>query len=503
LDVHTRKKTRSVPDCPQCGPGLCIGYGCLLKQQLIGKAELPALLAGVGTLADGLVIKESSVKDVDGRLMRGLFADRPFKKGTAVVTYGGELITLEEAKLRKLRGPALATMYFLHIPGNHSYLVDGSHFSRHVAYSPDAQGIYRSDYEHALHAGSMVNHSTTPNLKFDAVQDDSDRDRLLPGIPICRATCDILAGAELLVNYSSVLFHRSAELVKEHELNFQCEPLHFTLRDMLAAHHIVQARLDEKVFSEHNLKASLDLSAGLSRIQVGAFGNSLVPSPSHGVCNFQVTDNNALIELTALEGLLHQNFETSTQADTDCHGLLAFTDVRRFNGYGEYPSSVAALSGLHNSDEQMKRTAAARTVADVALLLDNPKCGALITSALAMVLKELGLEDSKTNRKKCRRVHLLLQDLTDHASFGWHVDDSEIKMNRNLITAILQLSVVPTAMRMYLFREGYVYSGRGAGCLFPGAAIHSSTTIWPHPAVDLKGRVFKIAFFLDNEMEAV
>jgi len=121
--------------------------------------------------------------------------------------------------------------------------------------------------------------------------------------------------------------------------------------------------------------------------------------------------------------------------------------------------------------------------------------GPSITAALDQVLEMLGLAKTKQNREKCVRMHLLAQDDSSHASFGLHVDNRDLNgLLNSVLTCVLQLSDVPTAMRLWRFPMGFVYSGRGSGCIFPGAAIHTSAPTTPPPLA--KYVAFKIVFFI-------
>jgi len=393
--------------------------------------------------------------------------------------YGGELVTQDEARRRKLSNPgSKSASYFLQIPGNQQFVVDGYQFAKNISDTPDANGVYHSLSKFSVHPGSMVNHSTKPNLKFGVLQIGSDPDRLLPGIPTLVAKRDIEKDEELFVKYGT-----------DQRFNETDESVACNLPDN--QWKVDGAYVDEMIASNRFEKVNVETSlALLFWRKLG--GWHLIPDPSHGVWPFHLQNQRPLL---LLEQLLHDNYLNPRPVKSECVGLLASLGRPSTNGYYGYLSSIAALAGQHDGHQQQIRTAQVRGAADMSWLLDHPAIGSSVTEVLEQLLQMLGLEPSRANYARCWCIHCLAQDASSHAEFGLHVDNLEVKgLKDTVLTCVVQLSEAPTAMRMWLFKEGYVYSGRGAGCIFPGAAIHAGAITTPPPPADYLA--FKIVFFI-------
>ena len=408
-------------------------------------------------------------------------------KGAHVAVYGGELVTKEEAQRRKRVNNCPSTSYFLQIPRNQQYVVDGYQFAKDVNCTHDDKGMYWSLHSCAVHPGSMVNHSNRPNLKFDVVQLDlSDPDGLLPGIPTLRALRNILSAEELFVNYGHASsFASSFEKSSKVNAEVTCKqpPNQWKEDAALVKHH-----LDMKWFFPVNIETSNALCGRNLSIELDG-GLRLIPEPSFGVFPFHLKD---LKPLSILEQLLLHNYQNPRPIGSECVGLLASLGGIKANGYSSYYSSIAALAGNHDAHQQAIRTAQVNK-AGLSWLLKHPDIGSSLTVVLAQVLEILGLD--KNDHKRCCGMHCLAQDHSSHAEFGLHVDNLEVKgLSPKVLTCVVQLSVTPTAMRMWLFKEGYVYTGRGAGCIFHGAAIHAGAITTPPPPANYLA--FKIVFFI-------
>ena len=399
--------------------------------------------------------------------------------GAHVAVYGGELVTKEEAQRRKRVSNCPSTSYLLQTPSNQQCVVDGYQFAKDVV-TPDDKGMYWSPHSYAVHPGSMVNHSNRPNLKFDVVQLDDDPDGLLPGIPTMRALRDILSDEELFVKYRNA---DSFEMFSKVKVTCTQPP-----NQWIVDANLVKQHYDMKWFFPVNIETSNALCGRNLSIELDG-GLRLIPEPSFGVFPFHLKD---LKPLSILEQLLLHNYQNPRPIGSECVGLLASLGGIKANGYSSYYSSIAALAGNHDAHQQTIRTAQVNK-AGLSWLLKHPDIGSSLTVVLEQVLEILGLD--KNDHKRCRGMHCLAQDHSSHAEFGLHVDNLEVKgLSPKVLTCVVQLSVTPTAMRMWLFKEGYVYTGRGAGCIFHGAAIHAGAITTPPPPANYLA--FKIVFFI-------
>ena len=399
--------------------------------------------------------------------------------GTAVVVYGGELVSQEEAKRRRLllkNTGSKSARYFLQISGSQQFVVDGYQVAKDISDTPDMNGEYHSNSKCSVHPGSMVNHSTRPNLKFGVIFLDSDPDRLMPGIPTLMALRDIVENEELFVNYGNRPSFNDAEC-KLPENQWIVDGIY------------VQKEVGRKRFQQVNVETSTAL---LFRRKIEGLCHLFPCEPSHGVWPFHLKNQQPLL---TLERLLHANYHDPKPVKSKCIGLLASLGRSATNGYYGYHSSIAALAGKHDGHQQQIRTAQVQGAADITWLLNHPEIGSSVTEVLGQLLQMISLENGLSSYARCACVHFLAQDASSHAEFGLHVDNLEVKCLKNtVLTCVVQLSEAPTAMRMWLFKEGYVYSGRGAGCIFPGAAIHAGASTTPPPPVDYLA--FKIVFFI-------
>jgi len=396
-------------------------------------------------------------------------------------------VTKEEAQRRKslFRKRDSSTSYFLQIPNNQHYVVDGYRFAKDVSCIPDDKGMYWSPITYAVHPGSMANHSTRPNLKFDVVRLTCDPDGLLPGIPTLCALRDILLDEELFVNYRgngqlSLISPDFLSPILAPNATFTCTqpPNQWKVDAALVKHH-----LENKWFFPVNVATSRKLcNSGSIELE----GGLCLTAAEFGVFPFHLKD---LEPLFILEELLLKNYIHPMPIGSECVGLLASLGYRGANGYSSYHSSIAALAGNHDAHQQAIRTAQVSKTG-LSWLLKHPEIGSSLTVIMKQVLEIVGLD------KTCRGMHCLAQDHSSHAEFGLHVDNLEVKgLSSKVLTCVVQLSATPTAMRMWLFKKGYVYLGRGAGCIFPGAAIHAGAITTPPPPADYLA--FKIVFFIE------
>ena len=93
-----------------------------------------------GTLTNGaLEIRSSRVRKIIGgyALGRGLFACRDFAQNELITVYGGELITSDEAKVRKDDGQRQSKRYLMRISDS-DFLVDGWQYAAGISDDPGA-----------------------------------------------------------------------------------------------------------------------------------------------------------------------------------------------------------------------------------------------------------------------------------------------------------------------------------------------------------------------------
>jgi hypothetical protein len=203
-------------------------------QQLLMLGCVPAeadqqLWSNLATLANKKVeARASLVKRLQGDFMvgRGLFACQDFQQNELICIYGGELITTEEARIRKGTLDSQSRRYLMRISDS-DFLVDGWHFALGIQEQalPGSGDLCWPWDAHATQwsqgPGPMANHETgndanatlcfVPLAKTEAV-------RLLPRIPTLRAHRLIRAGEEILFNYGTSLpFVAHNEKVEEED----------------------------------------------------------------------------------------------------------------------------------------------------------------------------------------------------------------------------------------------------------------------------------------------
>ena len=187
----------------------------------------PAFWSNFGTLANGgLEIRESKVKKVVGdyALGRGLFARREYAVDEIITVYGGELITREEANLRKEAHESLYGRYLLRISDS-DFVVDGSQFASGIPDTPSGpDGCFFPVETKATQwmqgCAAMANHDPTnlnAYISFETLNVPSEAASLYPRIPTLKAQRGICPGEEILFNYGSPMPF-TTKLDKEREL---------------------------------------------------------------------------------------------------------------------------------------------------------------------------------------------------------------------------------------------------------------------------------------------
>ena len=193
----------------------------LLMHGVLHEKANPTVWSNFGTLTNGqLEIRQSKVKRIigDNVLGRGLFARREYAVDEIITVYGGQLITQEEAKLRKEAWESQSRRYLMRISDS-DFLVDGWQFASGISDTPNGpDGSFLPMSEEGTQwrqgCASMVNHDTAnPNayLSFLDLDGRSEAMRLYPRIPVLRAHRCISPGEEILFNYGSFVPFRSPE----------------------------------------------------------------------------------------------------------------------------------------------------------------------------------------------------------------------------------------------------------------------------------------------------
>ena len=183
---------------------------------------------GFATLTNGKVeIRASRVERVIGEyaLGRGLFACQDFAMNEIITIYGGELVTTEEAKLRKDRVGSQSRRYLMRISDS-DFLVDGWHYASGIAEKPGRDGIFLPVDKHAVQynsgPGPMANHDSglgaNASVSFVPLS-RAEAQQLLPRVPTLRAIRPIKKGEEIRFNYGSSLpfCPRAAPSAEEHK----------------------------------------------------------------------------------------------------------------------------------------------------------------------------------------------------------------------------------------------------------------------------------------------
>ena len=184
----------------------------------------PAVWSNFGTLTNGqLEIRESKVKRVIGdyALGRGLFALREYAQNEIITVYGGELITREEANLRKEAHESPSRRYLMRISDT-DFVVDGWQFASGISDTPTGpDGCFLPVSEDATQwmqgCAAMANHDPANHnayLSFVTLDVRSEAARLYPRIPTLKANRRICQGEEILINYGSSMPF-TTRLIKE------------------------------------------------------------------------------------------------------------------------------------------------------------------------------------------------------------------------------------------------------------------------------------------------
>ena len=147
----------------------------------------------------------------ENALGRGLFACREYVVNELITIYGGELISTEEAKIRKETRGSQSHRYLMRISDS-DFLVDGWHYASGISEKPVRGGLYLPHRENSIQytqgPAAMANHDTghlanatvsfVPLARAEAFQ-------LLPRVPTLRANRTIQKGEEIRFNYGSSL----------------------------------------------------------------------------------------------------------------------------------------------------------------------------------------------------------------------------------------------------------------------------------------------------------
>ena len=172
-------------------------------QQLLQLGILPieadaAVWNDFGTLTNKKVeIRASKINRILGayEVGRGLFACQDFALNEIITVYGGELITTEEARLRKENAGSQSRRYLMRISDS-DFLVDGWHYASGITDAPGDDDIFLPSDQNATQwmqgAGPMANHANDANSGVNASLSfvplaNSEALRLLPRIPTLRA----------------------------------------------------------------------------------------------------------------------------------------------------------------------------------------------------------------------------------------------------------------------------------------------------------------------------
>ena len=188
-------------------------------QQLLTLGSIPEeangdVWADFGTLANGKVeIRLSKVQRIVGEnsLGRGLFACQDFISNDIITVYGGELVTNDEARLRRDTQGSQSFRYLMRISDS-DYLVDGWQYAKGISESPGEHGVFLPTEKDATQLsqgpGPMANHAVGlgANCKISFVPlARSEAFQLFPRVPTLRAIRDIKAGEEIKFDYGSAL----------------------------------------------------------------------------------------------------------------------------------------------------------------------------------------------------------------------------------------------------------------------------------------------------------
>lgn len=128
----------------------------------------------------------------DYALGRGLFAKRDFLPNELITVYGGELITTDEARVRKENRESQSRRYLMRISDS-DFLVDGWQYASGIQETVGPDGVFLPKTEDATQwlqgCAPMANHDSANHnamLAFVPLGRDEAL-RLLPRIPTLRA----------------------------------------------------------------------------------------------------------------------------------------------------------------------------------------------------------------------------------------------------------------------------------------------------------------------------
>ena len=205
-------------------------HGLEPVQQLLQLGILPieadaAVWNDFGTLTNKKVeIRASKINRILGayEVGRGLFACQDFALNEIITVYGGELITTEEARLRKENAGSQSRRYLMRISDS-DFLVDGWHYASGITDAPGDDDIFLPSDQNATQwmqgAGPMANHANDANSGVNASLSfvplaNSEALRLLPRIPTLRANRPIKSGEEICFNYGNASLRRSNRAIR-------------------------------------------------------------------------------------------------------------------------------------------------------------------------------------------------------------------------------------------------------------------------------------------------
>ena len=211
-------------------------------QQLLMLGSVPEMAdqhvwKGFATVTSGdCEIRASRVEKVIGEnaVGRGLFAMRDFAVNEMITVYGGELITLEEAHLRKNKHGSQSHRYLMRISDS-DFLVDGWHFASGISEKAGKGGIFLPAEKNATQfsqgCAAMANHDTgyAANATVSFVPlSRAEAFMLYPRVPTLRANRPIGKGEEIRFNYGSALpFHPQTATEQQMEVCRASHTRHF------------------------------------------------------------------------------------------------------------------------------------------------------------------------------------------------------------------------------------------------------------------------------------
>ena len=189
-------------------------HGLEPVQQLLQLGILPveaddAVWNDFGTLTNKKVeIRASKINRILGayEVGRGLFACQDFALNEIITVYGGELITADEARVRKDTRESQSRRYLMRISDS-DFLVDGWQYAGGIMDEPGEDGLFLPKEKDATQwmqgCGPMANHDPANHnayLSFVPLGRGVALS-LLPRIPTLRAHRAIKAGEEICIFY--------------------------------------------------------------------------------------------------------------------------------------------------------------------------------------------------------------------------------------------------------------------------------------------------------------